>query len=235
MRLPACPLAALALIASGTRLSAPEMPGHSDSVQLYLLADPLHTSLVFDLRWLEDSGYRKPVEIGDHRFVAMSWGDETAYLQKRWLTPGEVCRALFTRTPSVMECIPFDWKVEEVCPHQRIYVAAVRKDCGPALADFLNAHAECDHDGHPVTIGRSSWGGGRLIRCPAHLPYDISRMCNHWTADVLAAAGLAIDPDRVLTAWDVIRPAMSARNGFRLIWDPARRQDGVGGELWRQE
>jgi hypothetical protein len=231
MRLSACPLAALALVASGTRLRAPEMPGHTGSVPIYLLADPLHTSLVFDLRWLEDSGYRKPVEIGEHRFVAMSWGDETAYLQKRWLTPGEVYRALFTRTPSVMECIPFDWKVEEVCLHQRVYVAAIRKDCGWALANFLNSHSECDRDGHPVTIGPSSWGRGRLIRCPRHLPYDISRMCNNWTAEALATAGLAIDPDRVLMAWDVIRPATSAGNGFRLIWDPVRGRNEETGNI----
>jgi hypothetical protein len=229
MRLPACHLAALVLIVSGTHVRAPEMPGHADSVQLYLLADALHTSLVFDLRWLEDSGYRKPVEIGEHRFVAMSWGDEIAYVQERWLTPGEVYRALFTRTPSVMECIPFDWKVEEVCPHQRVYVAEIERGCGVVLANFLNSHTEFDHDGHPVTIAPSSWGGGRLIRCPKHLPYHISRMCNNWTAEALATTGLAIDLDRVLTAWDVIRPATSSRNGFRLIWDPLqRRTPGIG-------
>lgn len=229
MRLSVRRLAAIVLVVSASRSIAPELPAPSDRVNVYLLADALHTSLVFDLRWLEDYGYRKPVEIGEHWFVAMSWGDETAYVHERWLTPMEVYRALFTKSPSVMECIPFDWKVEKVCPRQRVYVAGIQRSCGPALANFLNAHTELDRNGNPVTIGPSSWGDGRLIRCPHHLPYDISRMCNNWTAEALVATGLAIDPDRVLTAGDVIRPATSARNGFRLIWDPLQlRTPGIG-------
>jgi len=228
MSLPFRLLATTALIVSATRLWAPEAAAVSGggSVRVYLLADPFHTGLVFDLRWLEKRGYIKPAEIGDHEFVAMSWGDEVAYVQERWLTPGQVFRALFTPSPSVMECIPFDWKVEEVCPHQRVYVAEIPESAGVALAGFLNAHAERGPDGRPVTIGPSSWGDGCLIRCPAGRPYHLSRMCNTWTAEALAAAGWAVDPKKVLTAGSVIVQATSAANGFRLIWDPARGRSG---------
>ncbi len=212
-------------------MPAPEAPGEAypDSVRVYLLADALHTGLVFELRWLEQCGYLKPTEIGDHEFVAMSWGDEVAYVQERWLTPGQVFRALFARTPSVMECIPFDWKVEEVCPHQRVYVAEIPKSRGAALAGFLNSHTKQNRDGMPDTIAPSSWGEGRLIRCPDHLPYHISRMCNDWTAEALASTGLPIDPKGVLTARDVIGQATSGTNGFRLIWDPRHRRNSVNG------
>jgi Protein of unknown function (DUF2459) len=226
MRLPLRPLVASVLIASGTPLWAPVASGGegSGSVRVYLLADPLHTGLVFDLRWLVGCGYAKPAEIGDHEFVAMSWGDETAYVQKRWLTPGQVFRALFTPTPSVMECIPFDWKVEEVCPHQRVYVAEIPQSAGVALAGFINAHTQRGRDGAPVTIAPSSWGAGRLIRCPDHVTYDISRNCNRWTAEALAATGFPIDAGIVLTSGAVIRRATSGANGFRLIWDPRFRK-----------
>jgi Protein of unknown function (DUF2459) len=228
MSLPFRLLATTALIVSATRLWAPEASAAADgrSVRVYLLADPFHTGLVFDLRWLEKRGYIKPAEIGDHEFVAMSWGDEVAYVQERWLTPGQVFRALFTPSPSVMECIPFDWKVEEVCPHQRVYVGEIPESAGVALAGFLNMHAERGLDDRPVTIGPSSWGEGRLIRCPDDVTYDISRNCNHWTAEALAAAGLSIDARKVLTAGAVVRQANSAANGFRLIWDPARGRSG---------
>jgi hypothetical protein len=227
MRLSLRPMAAAILIASGTRLPAPETSVRTrpDSVRIYLLADTLHTGLVFDLRWLVKHGYVKPVGIGDHEFVAMSWGDEVAYLQRRWLTPGQVFRAFFTPNSSVMECIPFDWKVEEVCPHQRVYVAEIPKSAGVALAGFLNAHTERRADGTPVTIAPSSWGEGFLIRCPEHVTYDISRTCNHWTAEALAAAGLWVDAGRVPTAAGLIRQATTGANGFRLIWDPELRED----------
>lgn len=229
MRLSVCTLAAIGLIVSGTRLWAPELTVQGETVPIYLLADTLHTGLAFDLRWLEKSGYRVPSEVSGHPFVTMSWGNETAYLQERWLTPLQVCRALFTPTPSVMECIPFDWNVEEVFPRQRVYVADVPETCGPALANFLNAHTERDRDGNAITIAPSSWGSGRLIRCPATEPYDITRMCNNWTAEALAATGVAIDPSRVLAAWDVIGPATSGRHGFHLIWHPAWKKEKARG------
>lgn len=219
-------MAAAIVIASGTRLPAPETPVRTspDSVRIYLLADTLHTGLVFDLRWLVECGYVKPAEIGDHEFVAMSWGDEVAYVQERWLTPGQVFRALFTPSPSVMECIPFDWKVEEVCLHQRVYVAEVPESAGVVLAGFLNAHTARSDDGMPITIAPSSWGDGRLIRCPDHFPYDISRMCNAWTAEALAATGIPINPEGFMTARGVIDQATSGANRFRLIWDPSGRR-----------
>lgn len=225
MRIPFRPLVATVLIASCTPLRAPVASGKESSgfVRIHLVADALHTGLVFDLRWLEKHGYVKPAGIGDHEFAAMSWGDEVAYVQERWLTPVQVFRALFTPSASVMECIPFDWKVEEVCPHQRVYVTEVPDSAGVALAGFLNSHALRSGDGRPVTIAPSSWGGGRLIRCPDHVTYDISRNCNHWTAEALAAAGLTIHSGTFLTAGDLVRQATSGANGFRLIRDPRRR------------
>jgi hypothetical protein len=50
-------------------------PAAVETVPVHLLADSLHTALVFDLKWLEESGYAKPSEIGDPRYVAMSWGE----------------------------------------------------------------------------------------------------------------------------------------------------------------
>ncbi len=212
------------MVASSSRLPAPVPTPLADGgrVQVHLLADPLHTGLVFELRWLEECGYVKPPGIGNHRYVSMSWGDETAYVQERWLSPVQVFRALVLPTPSVMECIPFDWKVEEVCLHQRVYVAELPRSSGVPLARFLNAHAQLDEQGRPLTVAATSWGDGRLIRCPDELSYRFPRMCNRWTAEALASAGLPVDGTATLTAGDVIRQATSPGSGFRLIWDPVK-------------
>lgn len=217
-------LSIVLLAGSATRLPAPGIHREEPTVAIHLLADPLHTGLVFELRWLIECGYVKPTEIGDHKYVLMSWGDEAAYVQKRWLTPGQVYRALFTPTPSVMECIPFDWKVEEVCLHQRVYVAELPRSAGPPLATFLNAHSETGATGAPLTVAASSWGDGRLIRCPERYPYDVSRMCNDWVADALVSAGMPIRAERVLTANGLVRQATSESVGFRMIRDPGMRQ-----------
>lgn len=192
----------------------------SDTVPLYLLADHLHTALAFDLRWLEESGYVKPAEIGNPKYVTMSWGDEVAYVQRRWLSPIQVFRALCTPSPSVMEIIPIDWKIEEVCPHQRIFVVDVPRENGRALAAFLNSCAVKKPDGRPETIAASSWGDGRLIRCPENYSYYFPRICNVWTAQALQSSGFPIHTAGALSAGGLIRQATSETNGFRKIWDP---------------
>lgn len=230
-------LAPLALLASCTlHLPAPEAARQRvetsttakvETVPVHLLADNLHTALVFDLKWLEQSGYVKPAEIGDRKYVAMSWGDEVAYVQKRWLSPIQVFQALCIPTPSVMECIPIDWKVEKVCHHQRVYVAEVPRAAGRPLAAFLNACAQKHADGRPVTIAPSSWGDGRLIRCPENYSYYFPRICNVWTAQALQSCGFSIKTASSLSADGLIRQATSQGNGFRKIWDP-KEKDAAG-------
>jgi|GEM_PF-1906630 len=189
------------------------------TVPVLLFADELHTGLILDMPWLERHGYVPPEGLGGRRWVAFSWGDETAYVQERWLTPGQVVKALFLPSESVMEIIPFDWNVTEVCPTQRIYQGFVRDGAGRPLAAFLNRCAETDGDGRPRTIGPSSWGEGRLIRSPH--AYYFPRICNIWTVDAMNAAGFRIGGWQGLSADGVIRQAGRPENGFQQIWDPA--------------
>lgn len=189
------------------------------TVEVHLLADKLHTALVFELDWLVESGFDKPSGIGSPKYVAMSWGDEVAYVQERWLSVGQVFKALFSPSASVMECIPINWKVEQVCHHQRVYVAHVQRSQGPSVAAFLNACAEKDASGDPVTIGKSSWGEGLLIRCPENYSYYFPRICNVWTAQGLESCGFSMNVPTALSASGLVRQATSEKNGFKKIWD----------------
>lgn len=189
------------------------------TVPVLLFSDNLHTGLVLELDWLRRHGYVTPPEIGDHRYVAFSWGDETAYVQKRWLGPGQVIHALFLPSDAVMEIIPFDWNIPEVCHHQRLYQAYVPESAGKGLAAFLNHCAVRGEDGVPETVTKSSWGEGMLIRSPH--AYYFPRICNIWTVDALRAAGFEMGGLRGLSADGVIRQAEKPQNGFAQIWDPA--------------
>ena len=190
-----------------------------ESVEIHLLSDNLHTALVFDRAWLEESGYVKPPEIAARRYVAMSWGERTAYVQKRWLSPVQVVRALCTPSDSVMEIIPFDWKVEQVCHHQKVYLAKVPRSAGPQVAAFLNACASKNPDGTPVTIAPSSWGDGRLIQGPDNYSYYFPRICNVWTAQALESCGFSFNTSTALSASGLVRQATREENGFRKIWN----------------
>ena len=203
-----------------TKVETRTVPVAADEgVEVYLLSDNLHTALVFDRAWLEESGYVMPPEIGKPRWITMSWGEKTAYTQKRWLSPLQVFSALCTPSDSVMEIIPIDWKVEDVCHHQTGYVAKVERSQGRALAAFLNACADKGPDGGPLTIAPSSWGGGRLIQCPDNYAYYFPRICNVWTAQALGQCGFTVTTPGAVSASGLVRQATREKNGFRKVWD----------------
>lgn len=189
------------------------------TVPVVLFADELHTGLIFELAWLERHGYRVPPGLERRRNVVFSWGDETAYVQERWLNPAQVVHALFLPSSSVMEVISFDYHVPEVCPTQRLYQAFVPDSSGSSVAAFLNASTRMDADGQPLVVAPSTWGDGLMVRSPH--AYYFPRICNIWTVDALDAAGFRFSGLRGLSADGVIRQAEHPDNGFRKIWDPA--------------
>ena len=185
-------------------------------VIVYLLADSLHTGVVFPYDWLVDSGFVPPEGFGTPAAVSMSWGNRDAYVEEKWLTPWRVARALFTPSPSVMEIVSVDWNVPEVVPRQRIYQKLVPRSRGRQVATFLNNCSRMDPAGRPIKVGRSSWGEGLLLE--SRHDYFFPRICNIWTVQALEATGCDMKAWMGLTANGVIREARKPGNDFAQIW-----------------
>lgn len=186
-------------------------------VVVYLLADTLHTGVVFPYDWLLDSGFVPPEDFTQTPVaVSMSWGNRDAYVEKRWLSPWKVFRALCTPSPSVMEIIAVNWNVPEVVPHQRVYQKLVPRSKGPEIAKFLNNCSRMDENGKPVSIGPSSWGSGVLLE--SRHAYFLPRICNVWTVQALEAIGCDMNAWMGLSANGVIRQAVKPGNDFEQIW-----------------
>ena len=183
---------------------------------VWLLADNLHTAMVFPYDWLLASGFIPPPGIGNPPYVTMSWGDRTAYVQKEWLNPWQVFRAFFTPTPSVMEIIPVNGYVAEICQQQRVWHKWVPRERGPELAAFLNHVSRPGPDGRPGVIGPSSWGKGVLL--DSKYSYYLPRICNVWTVQTLEACGCRMWALTALTADGLIRQAQEPGNDFECVW-----------------
>ncbi len=186
-------------------------------VLVWLLADELHTGIVFPYDWLIESGYVPPKGFPKSKYVTLSWGNREAYVQEAWLTPWQAIRALCSPSPSVMELIPFDYEVVDVCPYQRVWRKLVPRERGPSVAAFLNGCVSHGSDGLPWSHGKSSWGNGVLLDSPH--AYYLPRICNVWTLQAMEACGCRIHPWGGLTASGVIRQAEKPENGFEKIWD----------------
>ncbi|MEO8616720.1 MAG: DUF2459 domain-containing protein [Luteolibacter sp.] len=202
--------------ARGGQKSYVSNQGKDPDLLVWLIADDLHTGMVFDYAWLTESGFIPPTGFGHPKFVTLSWGDKTAYVEKGLHTPWKFFRAIFTPTPSVMELIPANWNVAEVCPHQRIWRKLVPRECGQDLAAFLNDCSRMGADGKPQVAGTSSWGSGVLLES-RHV-YFAPRMCNTWTSQAIESLGGKINPWLGITADGVIRQAEKPPNDFEQIW-----------------
>jgi hypothetical protein len=192
-------------------------PGKPEpEVAVWLISDELHTGMVFEYLWLIESGFIPPAGFGQPKYVTLSWGDRTAYVEKGLHSPWKIFKALFLPTPSVMELIPANWHVTEVCPHQRIWRKLVARDRGKDLAVFLNDCSNHGGDGRPIVCGTSSWGGGVLLES-RHI-YFVPRVCNVWTTQAIEALGGTMHPWFAMTADGLIRQAEKPPNNFEQIW-----------------
>ena len=202
------------------RAAATKTPTRSDGrdpdLLVWLIADELHTGMVFPYDWLIESGDLPPANFGKPKYVTLSWGDRTAYIERGLHSPWKFFRAMFTPTPSVMELIPADWRIVEVCPHQRIWRKLVSRERGRDLAAFLNDCATHGPDGKPIFVCTSSWGNGVVIE--SRHSYFIPRICNVWTVQAIDTLGGKIQPWSALTANGLIRQAEKPHNDFEKIW-----------------
>lgn len=201
---------------SHVKMSSEVVPGKEPDILIWLISDELHTGMVFRYDWLLESGFIPPAGFGNPKYVTLSWGNRTAYVEKGLHSPGKLLRALFTPSPSVMELIPANWNVVEVCPHQRIWRKLVERERGRDLAAYLNDCSTQGPDGKPIVCGTSSWGGGVLLESRHH--YFIPRVCNIWTAQVIESLGGEMHPWFAITANGLIRQAEKPPNNFEQIW-----------------
>ncbi len=190
-------------------------PQRPPEVQIWLIADSLHTGMVFPYQWLLDSGFIPPKDFPDCRYVTFSWGDRMSYINKRWLTASEIVKAIFLPSRSVMECIPINWEVPEVSPNQHIWMKSIPREQGPYVAAFLNHCTIPDAYGKPTVAGTSSWGGGVLLESPQS--YYFPRICNVWTGQSLESTGAKINP--IMSIHRDLLVFEAERNGFAEIWD----------------
>lgn len=190
-------------------------PERPPEVQVWLIADKLHSGMVFEYDWLIESGFIPPKDFPDCKYVTFSWGDRMAYINKRWLTAPEIVKAIFLPSRSVMECIPIQWNVTEVSPNQNIWMKSIPREQGPHVAAFLNHCTIIGADGYPKDAGESSWGGGVLLESPH--TYYFPRICNVWTGQALEACGADVNP--IMAIHRDLLVIEAERNGFAHIWD----------------
>lgn len=214
---------AVRIDATAATLNPPEKSPQDPELLVWMIADKYHTGMVFPFDWLVESGYIPPEGIGTPKYITMSWGNRNAYSKEGIDNSWKMMRVLFTPTPSVMEVIPTNGNVVEVCPQQRVWRKLVRRDCGPRLAAFLNQCSVMTSAGKPQVVCASSWGKG--VQVEGRHSYFIPRVCNVWTAQTIECTGGRINPWMGLTADGMVRQIEGPPNHFEKVWDAYQKEE----------
>lgn len=182
---------------------APGQPG----VELSLLDNGFHTDLAVPRAALEARGgflaeAVRSLAPGD--WILIGWGDARFYVDQRPMTDRlpDGARAFFK--PGNASVIMLDPAQQDP---RGLYAEDGRQTFRVSQAGFdaLAAHVEASLDlrsGAPRVAAARAGDDARFFASHEH--FWIGRLCNHWTAGVLNAAGLPVRPMRSVTSAEVM-------------------------------
>lgn len=195
-------------------------------VELFVLDNGFHTDLAVPRAALEARGGPlaeavRALEPGD--WILIGWGDAKFYVDQSPISDRlpDGARAFFARgNPSVVMLDP-----EQDDPRLRFAEDgrnAVR--LSPAGFERMAARIEASLDlsgGGPRIAAARAGDDARFFASNEH--FWIGHLCNHWTAQVLAAAGVPVGPMRSITSGEIMRATDSADgDALQADGDPAR-------------
>jgi uncharacterized protein (TIGR02117 family) len=196
--------ATLATARFGDAALWPPAPGAA-TVEIFVVSHGYHAGVVLPRRALAEEGSRRGLaalgvlatRFADFERLEIGWGDEAFYRQVP--TVGSVTAALALRAllrpgnPSVVHVVGVTGHPRTAFPHSDL----VRLKLSPAgfarLADKLDASFARDGDGRVrEPIGRGVYGTSLFFHATG--TFHLFHVCNHWTADLLDAAGVPTAP-----------------------------------------
>ena len=197
-------LAACATTPAPPPLPAP-MSGH-DGRRVHLVRQSWHTGLVIERAALLAAGtLPETADFPGLPCLELGWGDRAYYMSSDptvWLT----LHAALAPTSAVLHIEP------RACPAGSAARERLAMDFSPGgfTALALAISETVDRRSAPVAkpIARGRAPGARFYE--ARGSFHLFNTCNTWVARVLAAGGLPIDPDGVVTAGDLRRRARAA-------------------------
>lgn len=182
-------------------LAAPGQPAH----RVWVVHHGYHSGIVVRAAEVPPRAWPARRDHPQAEFLEVGWGDRDYYMAPApglWLG----VRALLWPTPAVLHVVAFDG------PPQRHFAEAGIVELtlsAPGFAALTGAVQESHErvpaaDGQdsredwPPPLGQGLYGASRFY--PSRERFHLFRTCNIWTADVLAAAGVPLQPATALTA-----------------------------------
>ncbi|HEY1072793.1 DUF2459 domain-containing protein [Brevundimonas sp.] len=196
-------------------------------VMVYLLDNGFHTDLVVPRAALIEGGgplAEATAILGPGDWVLVGWGDATFYVDQSPI-PGRLAdgaRAFFR--PGNASVVMLDPEASDPTrrfrPEDRQVLRLSRAGMA-GLRARVQASLATDAAGRPILAAARSGDDARFFE--SRETFWIGHLCNHWTAELLAAAGLPVRPFRAVTSGEVMRAAaLAEQDAAKLDLKPVR-------------
>ena len=182
-----------------------------DEYTIYVLSHGWHTGIVIrytDIpaqRWLEKGDF------AGRTYLEVGWGDEAFYRAPK-VSLGMALRAALRSKRSVLHVVGFDKAVAEYFPTSDIVALRVSAQGIADLVEFIHATLSRPRGARTEPLGRGLYGKSWFY--PAKGRYSLFYNCNHWVAEGLREAGVAMNVADAMTSGNVIDQA--SRMGKRI-------------------
>lgn len=189
-------------------------PPDEAGVTVYLLDNGFHTDLAVPRAALMAGGgplAEATAGLAPGDWVLVGWGDAAFYVDQSPISGrlADGARAFFK--PGNASVVMLDPEAGD--PVRRFRAGdrqALRLSSAgmAALRARVQASLATDEAGRPVLAAARPDDDARFFA--SRETFWIGHLCNHWTADLLSAAGLAVRPFRAVTSGEVMRTAARA-------------------------
>ena len=199
-------------------------PAGEPGVTVYLLDNGFHTDLVVPRAALIEGGgplAEATADLAPGDWVLIGWGDATFYVDQSPI-PGRLAdgaRAFFK--PGNASVVMLDPEASDPArrfrPEDRQALRLSRAGMA-ALRARVEASLALDAAGRPITAAARPGDDARFFK--SRETFWVGHLCNHWTAELLSAAGLPVRPLRAVTSGEVMRTAArAAKLDLRAVRD----------------
>jgi hypothetical protein len=226
----AAPIGAVAALWTLTRPGDPALypaPRDEAGVSVHLLDNGFHTDLAVPRAALIEGGgplAEATASLAPGDWVLVGWGDATFYVDQSPI-PGRLAdgaRAFFK--PGNASVVMLDPQASDPTRRFRAedrQTLRLSRAGMAALRARVQASLATDGAGRPITAAARPGDDARFFE--SRETFWIGHLCNHWTAELLSAAGLPIRPYRAVTSGEVMRTAARGQaDAAKLDLQPVR-------------
>ncbi|MEO0981360.1 MAG: DUF2459 domain-containing protein [Pseudomonadota bacterium] len=176
----------------------PPPPSPGDCVTLRVWSNGFHTSLALQAAHLPEA-HPLLALYPEAAYFLVGWGERDYFMDPE---PGafDALGAILPPSPSAVQVMAHSAPLEETLWRPARLVEVAVSEAGMArLAGAISETLERGADGAPVALGEGRLAG-RSQFLAARPGFHLFYMCNHWTAQRLAEAGVPVRPGLSFTA-----------------------------------